>query len=192
MKEITAEESNAHWDYTIAEGVKGTLIGGSVSFGTFFFLKRYRPAYFKSFSSTIKSAMLIMPTITLCSFWAEEGSREFDLKLHSKGENIMEEYRIWNEKSISEKIREITWANQYKIVLGAYGLSIFGAEEYATKKIGLEAQRIARRNALGGATFLAIAVLVALSRPNVDAEKNNEWKKFLEPKSSATETKALE
>ncbi|CAH2352044.1 respiratory supercomplex factor 2, mitochondrial [[Candida] railenensis] len=184
MKITTPEEREAHGAHVAAESIKGTLIGGLTSSAIYLYIRRYRPAQFRSFSTSVKACLLILPTIGLCSFWAEEGSREFDMKMHSElGSDLklLQEYQDWKHKSIGEQVKLSLLDNKFKILFGLYGASFFAVQELSRGKIGPEAQALARRNYSLGFAAIFLSILIGLSRPEKEAP-SDEWKKYLKKK----------
>jgi hypothetical protein len=182
MKITTPEERDAHHAYVVAESIKGTLIGGLTSIGVYTYMKRYHPTHFKAFSPTIKACLLIMPGLALCSFWAEEGSRKFDMQMHSElgGDlKLLQEYQSWKNKSLWDQTCLTVKENQVKILVGLYGGSFFVAQELARKKIGAHLQSAAKRNYMLGFTVLFLTILIAMTRPTQESTKTEEWKKYL-------------
>lgn len=132
MKIINREEREAHATYLATEGAKGLFYGSIFSVGLFNFLKIRHPTKFKSFSSSIKTCILIMPAIGSCAFWADQGSVVFDRKMHSYGggAKILEDFRRWKAMSTSEKAVSIVKDNKYKILIGTWLFSLYGTWAY--------------------------------------------------------------
>ena len=78
MKIIDKEEREAHKLHIISEGMKGMLYGGIVSLGLYTYLKKCRTALFARLNTSIKTCIIVMPTISLSAFWADAGSVQFD------------------------------------------------------------------------------------------------------------------
>ena len=188
MRILSEEEKKAHNYTVVAESLKGLLMGAFIGVGTFFYVKRFRPVQFKNFNSSVKAAMMIMPTITFCSFYGEEGSRHFDTAIHSTPEDVMRDYNKWRELPLLLKIEQTVSNNVYKVITGVYFCGIFAAKELASRKIGQEARKVASRNYVGGVTVAAIALLIAVSRKDVRLHESDEWKKFLEKKPTEIES----
>lgn len=106
MKIIDKEEREAHKLHIISEGMKGMFYGGIVSLGLYTYLKKCHTALFARFNTSIKTCIIVMPTISLSAFWADEGSVQFDRKMYSSGyanKKLLEEYAQWKNLSFSEK-----------------------------------------------------------------------------------------
>mmetsp|Transcript_1121 Transcript_1121/g.1125 ORF Transcript_1121/g.1125 Transcript_1121/m.1125 type:complete len:187 (+) Transcript_1121:15-575(+) len=132
MKIINREEREAHATYLATEGAKGLFYGSILSVGLFNFLKIRHPAKFKSFSTSIKTCILIMPTIGSCAFWADQGSVVFDRRMHSYGggAKILEDFRNWKAMSTPEKVVTVVKGNKYKILIGTWLGSLYGIWAY--------------------------------------------------------------
>lgn len=132
MKIINREEREAHAKYLATEGTKGIFYGSILSVGLFNFLKVRHPAKFKSFSTSIKTCILILPTIGCCAFWADQGSVVFDRRMHSYGggHRILEDLRKWKAMSTYEKAVTVVKDNKYKILIGTWLGSIYGTWAY--------------------------------------------------------------
>lgn len=182
MKVTTPEERKAHSAFVVAEGTKGFLIGGLTALGIYGYVRRYHALTFKSFTPSVKAALLIMPTLSLCSFWAEEGSREFDMRMHSTEggeEKLIAEYHDWKKKPLLEKIQYTASDNKYKLLFGLYGASFFAVQELSRGRTGMAAQNVARRNLAVGSTVVFLGLLTMMSKKD-EPQDNEEWKKFLE------------
>lgn len=106
MKIIDKEEREAHKLHIISEGMKGMLYGGIVSLGLYTYLKKCRTALFARLNTSIKTCIIVMPTISLSAFWADAGSVQFDRKMYSSGyanKKLLEEYAQWKNLSFYEK-----------------------------------------------------------------------------------------
>lgn len=132
MKIINREEREAHAKYLATEGTKGLFYGSILSVCLFNFLKVRHPAKFKSFSTSIKTCILILPTIGCCAFWADQGSVVFDRKMHSYGggARILEDLRRWKAMSTYEKTVTVVKDNKYKLLIGTWLGSIYGTWTY--------------------------------------------------------------
>lgn len=128
MKIINREEREAHAKYIATEGAKGIFYGSILSVGLFNFLKVRHPAKFKSFSTSIKTCILILPTIGCCAFWADQGSVVFDRKMHSYGggARILEDLRKWKAMSTYETAVTVVKDNKYNLLIGTWLGSIYG------------------------------------------------------------------
>lgn len=147
MKIINREEREAHASYIATEGAKGLFYGSLLSVGIFNFLKIRHPAKFNSFSTSIKTCILILPTIGCCAFWTDDGSVVFDRKMHSYGggAKILQDFRIWNGMSTSEKAFSVMKDNKYKVLIGSWLGSLYGAWIYLERtKVMDAAQRASK------------------------------------------------
>lgn len=132
MKIITTEEREAHATFLAIEGAKGLFYGSLVSMAVFNFLRVRHPARFKSFSTSIKTCILILPACGCCGFSADRGSVVFDRRVHSYGREtkVLEEFRRWKRMSTPEKTINILNDNKYKVLLGTWVGSMFGVWTY--------------------------------------------------------------
>lgn len=161
MKLITREEREAHATYLSIEGTKGFIYGGILSIGLFNFLKIRHPAKFKSFNTTIKTCILLLPAVSSCGFWADRGSVVFDRRMHSYGggEKVMEEYRKWKKMSTIEKTATIVSQNKYKVLIGSWLVSLYGIWTYVeTNKAMNAARKVSTMRNLGLASTSILAV----------------------------------
>ena len=71
-----------------------------------------------------------MPTISVAAFFADQGSVEFDRKMHQseyQEAKYLEEYREWNRLSLSDKCFTVLNDNKYKIIISAWAGSLYGS-----------------------------------------------------------------
>ncbi|RCK64966.1 Respiratory supercomplex factor 2, mitochondrial [Candida viswanathii] len=189
MKILSKEEKDAHVSHIIAEGAKGLVYGGILSVGIFQFLKHKRPARFALFTPSIKAALLAMPTITIGAFYADQGSVEFDRKMHQSEYNeskYIEEFREWNKLSLSDKCFTVLNDNKYKIIIAAWAGSLYGSWVFVNRdKIMTTAQKAvqARMYAQGITIILLLGtILLAMKEEEINKKKPKpipEWKKII-------------
>ncbi|CCE88914.1 Piso0_001704 [Millerozyma farinosa CBS 7064] len=144
MKLITSEERQAHIKALTSDGLRGMVYGALFSAGLFGYMKLRHPAKFSSFNASIKTCLVIMPTITVCAFWADQGSVDFDKKMHVLGgkERIIEENRDWESKSILEKTKWALHDNRYSILNTSWATAMYliwyqsGGAKFSLKPMG--------------------------------------------------------
>ncbi|KAK6459120.1 uncharacterized protein RJT20DRAFT_12096 [Scheffersomyces xylosifermentans] len=192
MKIITNEEREAHIAHITTEGMKGLFYGSVLSLGLFTYLKTKHPVRFNSFNTSIKTCIVTMPTIATGAFWADQGSWEFDKKMHSsehEESKMLQEYRDWNRLSTSDKIFTALNDNKYKIILSAWAASMYGSWVFVNRdKIMNTAQKAvqARMYAQGITILLLLStILLAMKEEEINKTKPKpipEWKKILQQK----------
>lgn len=165
MKIINREEREAHAKYLATEGAKGIFYGSILSVGLFNFIKVRYPAKFKLFSTSIKTCILILPTIGCCAFWADRGSVVFDRRMHSYGggPKILEELRKWKAMSTYEKTVTVVKDNKYKILIGTWLGSIYGTWAYVESNKLMDATKKAAtiKKVNGGSTGVFVLALAS-------------------------------
>lgn len=148
MKILNREEREAHATHIASEGLKGLFVGGLLSLGAFGYLKLKHPVRFKQFNTSIKACILIMPTVSCCAFYADQGSVQFDKLMRSSPKNeqiLMNRFRDWKSKSTPEKIVSSARGNKIKVTVGAWLASVGGYYAYLKQDNRLaEAQRMAK------------------------------------------------
>ena len=105
MKILSKEEKDAHISHIISEGAKGLFYGGALSVGLYQYLKHRHPARFATFNPSIKAAIIAMPTISVAAFFADQGSVEFDRKMHQSG---IRKLNIWKNTVNGTDYRLVT------------------------------------------------------------------------------------
>lgn len=190
MKIIDREEREAHASYILAEGLKGMFYGSIVSLGLYGYLKLRHPARFASFNTSIKACIITMPTISMAAFYADDGSVEFDRRMHSSDYNddrVLQEYRRWNLMPLSEKIVTSMSNNQYKIIFSAWLASMYGSWVYVNRdKVMTTPQKLVQARMYAQAiTIVLLLGTIALSMKQQEFNKNKpapvpEWKQVLE------------
>lgn len=190
MKIIDKEEREAHASYILAEGLKGMFYGSVVSLGVYSWLKMRHPKRFASFNTSIKTCIIIMPTISLAAFYADEGSVEFDRKMYSSGytnQKVLEEYREWQNLKTSDKIIQTLANNQYKIIFTSWLASMYGSWVYVNRdKVMTTPQKLVQARMYAQAiTIVLLLSTIVLAMKTQELEKDKpkpipEWKKILE------------
>lgn len=128
MKILDKEEREAHIQHITAEGAKGLVYGGIVLAGLFTLAKYMYPAKFKSWNTLIKTALVIIPTIGIAAFWADQGLWEFDKRMHHRGQErqrTLDEYRKWNRSSTLDKVMILVDKHPLQILVGTLALGAF-------------------------------------------------------------------
>ncbi|EER31033.1 conserved hypothetical protein [Candida tropicalis MYA-3404] len=189
MKILSKEEKDAHISHILAEGTKGLVYGGILSVGIFQYLKHKQPARFATFNPSIKAAIIAMPTISVAAFYADQGSVEFDRKMHQSDyteSKYLEEYREWNKLSLSDKCFTVLNDHKYKIIIGAWAGSLYGSWVLVNRdKIMTTAQKAvqARMYAQGITIILLLGtILLAMKEEEINKKKPKpipEWKKII-------------
>ncbi|RLV94041.1 Respiratory supercomplex factor 2 mitochondrial [Spathaspora sp. JA1] len=189
MKILTSEEKQAHISHVIAEGSKGLIYGAVLSAGIFTYLKKRHPIKFKKFNPSIKTCIVTMPTIAVGAFWADQGSWEFDQKMHQSDfqeAKLMEEFREWNSLSLSNKIFTVLSNNKYQIIIGAWAASLYGSWVFVNRdKIMSGTQKAvqARMYAQGITVILLLGtILLAMKEEEINKSKPApipRWKRII-------------
>ncbi|EGW30895.1 uncharacterized protein SPAPADRAFT_62804 [Spathaspora passalidarum NRRL Y-27907] len=189
MKLLTTEEKEAHTSHVIAEGTKGLVYGALVSAGIFTYLKKRHPIKYARFNPSIKTCIFIMPTISIAAFWADQGSWEFDQKMHQSDYHeakMMEEYREWNRLSLANKIFTVLSNNKYQIIIGAWAASMYGSWVFVNRdKIMSTTQKAvqARMYAQGITVILLLStILLAMKEQEIESAKPPpipRWKRII-------------
>lgn len=189
MKIIDKHEIDAHKAYVLAEGAKGLFYGSVLSLGLFAYLKTRHPARFARFNTSLKTAILVMPTISVTAFLADQGSVEFDRQMYQAGhtnKQMLDEYKQWQDLPLSEKIVTGLATNKYKIVLSAWLASMYGLWVFVNRdKVMPAAQKLvqARMYAQAITIVLLLSTLgLAMKEAEINKDKPKpipEWKKYL-------------
>lgn len=195
MKIIDKEEREAHANHVLTEGLKGLFYGGVVSVGLYAYLKARHPARFAKFNTSIKACIFVMPTISLCAFWADEGSVEFDRQMYSSGyanKKMLEEYQQWKNMPFSDKLVSSLSIHKYKIILASWIASMYGSWVYVNRdKVMTGPQKIVQARMYAQAiTIVLLLSTIVLSMKEAELDKKKpepipEWKKFLQEKEEA-------
>lgn len=107
MKILDSEEREAHRTHIAIEGVRGGLYGLAVSVVGFWAVKRATPQRFATFNHSIKSCMIVMPSIAIAAYWADQGSVAFDRQMYLSAElreRTLARYRQWKQAGLVERI----------------------------------------------------------------------------------------
>lgn len=146
MKLLRTEEREAHVAHISAEGAKGFFYGSLISLGLFSFLRTSYPHRFRQMNASVKSCILVMPTIATVAFFADQGSVDFDKEIHSSKENeerLLAEFRLWNNKSSWEKFMGAMCNNKFKVLTTGWLVSSYGSWTYFQRNKALaESQRL--------------------------------------------------
>ncbi|OBA24135.1 hypothetical protein METBIDRAFT_30473 [Metschnikowia bicuspidata var. bicuspidata NRRL YB-4993] len=189
MKIIDREEKEAHAAHVMAEGFRGMFYGSIISAGLFAYLKTRHPARFAKFNTSIKACVLIMPTISLAAFYADDGSLEFDKKMYSAGhtnKQVLEQYREWKNMPASDRIVTLLSTHKYKIILASWAASMYGSWKLVNRdKIMTAPQKLvqARMYAQAITVVLLLATMVlAMKEEEVKSHQPAplpEWRRVL-------------
>lgn len=190
MKIIDKEEKEAHAAHIAAEGLKGMLYGSAISLGLFTYLRVRHPQRFASFNTSIKACILVMPTISLAAFYADEGSVEFDREMYSAGhanKQMMEEYRQWRSMPFGERVVSTLSTHKYKIIFGSWLASMYGLWVFVNRDKVMTAQQkfVQARMYAQALTIVLLLGTIALSVKETELNKDKpkavpEWKRVLE------------
>lgn len=199
MKILDDEEKNAHWNAVLYEGAKGTLVGLGLSAALVAMVKRRFPVQYGGFNASIKTAMWAMPTISAGAFFADEGSVKFDEQMHRSEylETIENEKLVkWNKLSTSDKVFHEVNDNKYKIIIGAWGASLWGSWHIVNKdKYMTVAQKAVQARVYAQAvTVLLLLGTVLLSMHEAELAKREpaavpEWKRYLDEQETIKKAK---
>lgn len=199
MKIIDKEERDAHRIHVASEGLKGLFYGSVLSVGLFSYLKFRHPARFARFNTSIKACIIVMPTISLGAFWADEGSVEFDRKMYSSGyanRKILEEYTEWQKKPTSEKIITTLSTHKYKVILTSWLASMYGSWVFVNRdKVMSSTQKMVQARMYAQAITIVLllgTVVLAMKEEEINKAKPApipEWKKVLRERQEEEEGK---
>ncbi|CAK9436409.1 uncharacterized protein LODBEIA_P09670 [Lodderomyces beijingensis] len=190
MKIITQEEKNEHRQYVLMQGLKGCLAGAAVGVGLLQLLRYKRPVKFHQMSISVKAAIFSMPTIGLGAFVADQGSVKFDEQKYRSGylKQVEDEQQATYDKlSSMDKILHRLNENKYKLVVGAWAASLYGAwtlvnrDRYMTRTQKLVQARVYAQ----GITVVLLLGTILLSMHEEELKKSQpqpvpEWKKHLQ------------
>lgn len=192
MKIIDREEREAHASHVLAEGLKGMFYGSILSVGLYTYLKVRQPVRFRSFNTSIKACLLIMPTVSMSAFFADEGSVDFDRQMYSSGftnQKVLEEYREWSNLPLSDKIFSTLSSNQYKIIFTSWLASMYGSWVYVNRdKVMTTPQKLVQARMYAQAITILLllsTILLAMKEEELNKKKPAplpEWKRILQDK----------
>lgn len=198
MKILNDQEKNDHWNAVLYEGFKGTVVGMGMAFGLVQLMKRRYPGTYNHMSASIKASMWAMPTITMGAFYADEGSVKFDEETHRSDylKNLeREKLERWEKLSIADKCFTKVNDNKYKIILGAWGASLWGSWKIVNKdKYMTTAQKAVQARVYAQAiTVVLLLGTLLLSMHEQELNKSKpaevpEWKKYLDEQASLKES----
>lgn len=130
-----------------------------------------------------------MPTVAVGAFWADQGSWEFDKKMHSseyEEKKILEEFRQWNQLSTSDRAFTVLNDNKYKIIISTWAASLYGSWVLVNRdKIMTTAQKaVQARMYAQGITIILLLSTILLAMKEEEINKTRpppipEWKKVL-------------
>lgn len=194
MKILNDEERNAHWNAVLRQGAIGTAVGLGVSAGLVTWVKRKQPLRWRSFNTSVKTAMWVMPTVTIGAFFADEGSVKFDEQMHRLdylNQQETEKLEQWNKLSTADKIFTRVNENKYKLIISAWALSLWGSWHIVNKdKYMSTTQKAVQARVYAQAITVALLLgTVLLSMHEQELKKKQpppvpEWKKFLDEQES--------
>ncbi|EDO18785.1 hypothetical protein Kpol_1028p60 [Vanderwaltozyma polyspora DSM 70294] len=163
MKLLTAEEIEANRYHTLMGGLQGLGAGLLISAVGF----KYGPKKFPKFKPSawpwsMKTALFITPPTLLSAICAEEASNKFDEITYGSGKEskeYLEDQVRWQKLSFKEKCLEGFSNNRYKIITGAWALSMWGSWELVNRdKIMSSAQKAVQARMY--AQFITVALLL--------------------------------
>ncbi|ANZ73391.1 BA75_00825T0 [Komagataella pastoris] len=129
MKLVTEEEINAHNTAVFWGGVKGAIIGTSVSLAIYGIAPRKFPRLFK-LPWSIRTAVAIIPPTLATAVFAEKSSTAFDEQMYSSEYTqrvVLQEHKRWNSMSLGQKVVDSLSEHKYKIITGLWALSMYGS-----------------------------------------------------------------
>lgn len=189
MKIIEDEEKQAHRTHIINEGAKGFVIGSFISAGAFLYLRSRHASAFARYNTSIKTCIFTMPSVTMCAFYADQGSWEFDRKVHASSyseQKVLAEYREWNRMTLGQKALLAVSNNKYPIILGAWAASMYGSWVYVNRdKIMTTSQKAVQARMYAQAiTILLLLSTIILASKEQEINKDKpkpipEWKAIL-------------
>lgn len=189
MKILNQDERNAHIAWITAEGAKGLFYGLILSLGLYGYLKSRHTVRFNQFNTSIKTCIITMPTISMGAFFADQGSWEFDKKMHSslhQERRMMEEYKAWEGLTRWEKTITTLNSNKYKIVFGAWLGTMWGLWALVNRnKIMTQPQKLvqARMYAQAITVVLLLGTMVLAMQESEIKKKQGEpvpeWRRVL-------------
>lgn len=202
MKILDDEEKNAHWNAVLYEGIKGTIVGVGLAAGLVAYVKKRHPIPYKGFNTSIKTCMWAMPTISMGAFFADEGSVKFDEETH-RSEYLQrieaEKLQRWEKLSPSDKAFHVVNDNKYKLIIGAWGASLWGSWTLVNKdKYMTTAQKAVQARVYAQAiTVVLLLGTILLSMREQELAKQNpppvpEWKRFLDEQESLKKERAAQ
>lgn len=130
MKILRNEEREAHVAHISSEGAKGAFYGALLSLGIFSYIRLTYPVKFRQMSSSVKTCVLVLPTVATVAFFADQGSVDFDREIHKSKENeerMLSEFRAWQKKSETDKFMSSVCTNKYKVITGTWLASSYGS-----------------------------------------------------------------
>lgn len=200
MKIISQEEKDAHSTHVLAEGAKGLFYGGLVSAGIFAYLKTKHPVRFASFSASVKTAIIVMPTVSISAFYADAGSVEFDKEMYQSGyenQQMLEQYREWNRMSTTDKVFTSLNTHKYKIIFSSWLASMWGSWVFVNRdKVMTGPQKLVQARMYAQAVTIVLllsTIVLAMKEEEMNKDKPKplpEWRKVLLEREA--EQKALE
>lgn len=190
MKILDDKERNDHWNAVLKEGAKGTAIGLVASYGFMSFVRKRYPVGFQQMNTSIKAAMWTIPTVAFGAFFADEGSVKFDEQLH-RSEYLSRQEQIklekWDKLTTADKCFTKVNDNKYKIIVGAWGASLWGSWKLVNRdKYMTVAQKAVQARVYAQAiTVVLLLGTILLSMHEQELKKKEpaevpEWKKYLD------------
>ncbi|CAI5757390.1 unnamed protein product [Candida verbasci] len=189
MKLITKEEKDAHLSHVLFEGGKGLIYGGILSTGLYAYLKHKHPVRFKSFTPSIRAAILAMPTVSVAAFWADQGSWEFDKKAHQgdyEENKFLQDLKNWQKLSTSDKVFTVLNDHKYQIIITAWAASLYGSWVYVNKDpiMSVAQKAVQARMYAQGITIILLLSTILLAMKDEELKKKQpkpipEWKRII-------------
>lgn len=165
MKLIDREEKQVHANYVAVAGFKGFVYGSILSVGLFNYLRLKHPTKFASFNTSIKTCVLILPTIATVAYFSDHGSVAFDQMMYSRNGKaaIMEEYREWKKKSTLNKAVAIIQKNKLCTYVSGILLGVLGSWAYSVNANGLS--QVQRQIRFRNGSIVSSVLVTALCTP---------------------------
>ena len=103
-----------------------------------------------------------MPTVAISAFFADQGSWDFDEQMYQSdyaNQQMMEQYREWNNMSLSEKTFTSLNNNKYKIILTSWVASMWGSWVYVNRdKVMTSPQKLVQARMYAQARHYCVAL----------------------------------
>lgn len=199
MKILTKEEKKAHETATLHGAFKGAIVGSVLAVGLYTFASKKIPR-FATVPWSVKTATCVIPLAATTHTMADNASTSFEYEMYcseKSQENLMKEYQRWQALPLQDKAIEALSNNKYKVIVGSWGLSLWGSWLYASRdKLLSRAQKF--YNARMYAQFFTVGLLLAsigLSMYEEEQGKKHDnhsdlyeddWKDILEEQSKET------
>ncbi|OBZ70409.1 Respiratory supercomplex factor 2, mitochondrial [Grifola frondosa] len=129
MKFASEEELHGHNAATVRGAIEGIVGGFAISLPASFYMQR-KWAYYRSLPITIKTLGVVLVVVPCYAIQAERRGVEYAASIWTgagKAELQREEavaQRHWDTLTTTEKVKDWSSRNQYKLILGSWALSM--------------------------------------------------------------------